>query len=521
MRRTMLNVILGAVIVAAVAGAIFWWLQTSAPPDEEGQVRSAVVERGTVQVGVSASGSIEPQARVGLAFEVPGRVAEVLVEMGDAVEAGDVLVRLDDGQLALQVQQAEAALAAAEAQLAQLQVGARPEEVAAAEAQLQAVQFQVSAVAATRDQLEAGASDAQVAAAEADLASAITQQRMAEDMHEKTMTCVTFELPYGMGQDKICPALGPIEEQARYGLNAADKALAAAQAGLDEALGGSDADQIRAARANVAAAVAQRDAMQAQLDLLLAGASEEQIAATAAFVAQAQAALELAELMLERATLYAPFDGLIAAVNVTEGQITGGGVPAITLVDSSRFRVTVEVDEVDVAELSEELPVEVMLDALPDVVLDGTVERIAPATTRLASIGAGGLAAMGGGISSMGTAGLSSLGAGISSPGIVSYDMIIALDETDAPVRAGMSASVIVMVEEVTDVLLLPTWLVRIDRDTGQTYVQRQAGAQTERVDVQLGVRGDGVVQVISGLEEGDVILLIQESIVETIQEAR
>jgi len=491
MKRTMLYVILGVVIVAAVAGAVAWWSRLATPQEE---LRSAVVERGTVRVDVSASGSLEPQARVGLAFEMPGRVAEVLVEVGDTVEAGDVLARLDSEQLALQVQQAEAALASAEAQLAQLQAGARPEEVAVAEANLRAMQAQVSAAVARREQLEAGASDAQVAAVEADLASAITQQKAAEDMHDRTMTCVTINM-YGQEMD-ICPALGPFEEQARYGLNAADKALAAARARLDETLAGANADQVRAVQANVWAAAAQRDAAQAQLDLLMAGASEDQIAATAALVTQAQAALDMAELTLRRATLYAPFDGVVAAVNVTEGQMIGGGLPAITLVDNSRFHVEVEVDEIDVAQLSEGQPVEVTLDALPDVVLSGTVECIAPAA-----------------------AGLASIGTGLAAPGAVSYDMTIALDETDAPVRAGMSASVIVMVREVTDVLLIPTWVVRIDRHTGQTYVQRQVGEQTERVDVELGVRGNGVVQVLSGLEEGDMVVLIQEKMLEVIRE--
>jgi len=491
MKRTMLYVILGVVIVAAVAGAVAWWSRLATPQEE---LRSAVVERGTVRVDVSASGSLEPQARVGLAFEMPGRVAEVLVEVGDTVEAGDVLARLDSEQLALQVQQAEAALALAEAQLAQLQAGARPEEVAVAEANLRAMQAQVSAAVARREQLEAGASDAQVAAVEADLASAITQQKAAEDMHDRTMTCVTINM-YGQEMD-ICPALGPFEEQARYGLNAADKALAAARARLDETLAGANADQVRAVQANVWAAAAQRDAAQAQLDLLMAGASEDQIAATAALVTQAQAALDMAELTLRRATLYAPFDGVVAAVNVTEGQMIGGGLPAITLVDNSRFHVEVEVDEIDVAQLSEGQPVEVTLDALPDVVLSGTVECIAPAA-----------------------AGLASIGTGLAAPGAVSYDMTIALDETDAPVRAGMSASVIVMVREVTDVLLIPTWVVRIDRHTGQTYVQRQVGEQTERVDVELGVRGNGVVQVLSGLEEGDMVVLIQEKMLEVIRE--
>jgi HlyD family secretion protein len=461
MKRTILYVILGAAAVMAVVGVIAWRSRPAARSEEE--IRSAVVRRGTMLVAVSASGGIEPQARVGLAFEVPGRVAEVPVEVGDAVEAGDVLASLDSDQLALQVQQSRAALASAQAQLAQLQAGARPEEVEAAEANLRALEAQVSGAAANRDQLEAVASDAQIAAAEAELASVSLQQKVAQ-----------------IAYDRVDKKDRERKEQARYNLYAADEALAAAQARLDEVLAGADADQIRAAQANVWAAAAQRDAAQAQLDLLLAGATDGQIAAAEARVAQAQAALELAELSLEQATLRAPFDGLVAKLDVTAGERASAGLPAVTLIDTSGFHVRVSVDEIDVGRLAEGQMARVTLEALPDVEITGIVERIAPAAL-LAS-------------------------------GVVNYDVIIGLAPTDVPIRADMTANATIVVEELTDVLTIPTWVVRVDRTTGQTYAHRQVGDDVERVDVELGARYEGFAQVLAGLSEGDVVVWVSDS---------
>jgi len=462
MRRTTLYVILGAVVVAAAAGAVVWRSRPAASPEEE--TRSAVVERGTLLVAVSASGSIEPQTHVSLAFEGAGRVAEVQVEMGDKVEAGDVLAQLDTRQLALQVQQALAAVDLAEAQLAQLQAGARPDEVTAAEANVRAAEAQVSAAAANRDQLEAGPSAAQIAAAKAQVASVELQRLVTRYAHDKTV-------------DETRDARK--REQVRYDLYAADKALAAAQAELDGLLAGADADAVRAARANVLVAAAQRDAAQAQFDLLLAGATGEQITDAEAQVAQAQVALELAELSLRHATLRAPFDGVVAAVNVTAGEMAPAALPAITLLDTSGFRVAISVDEMDVGRLAEGQVAQVTLDALPDVVIAGAVERIAPAATF--------------------------------EGGVVTYDVVIELASSDVPLRAGMTANVTIVVEELADVLKIPTWVVRVDRDTGQTYVHQQKGDEVERVDVDLGVRHEGIAQVLGGLAEGDV-LVFQEA---------
>ena len=477
MKRTALYVILGAVIVMAVVSVVIWRSQVAAQSRED--TRSAVVERGTMLVAVSASGAVEPQSRVGLAFESPGRVAEVALDEGDAFKSGDVLAQLDARRLALEVKQAQAALALAEAQLAQLRAGPQPEEVAAAEANVRAAQAQVNAAAADLDQLEAGASDAQIAAARADLAAAISQQKVAADTYERTLECVNFTLPTGE-KKKICPALGAPEEQARFNLQAADKGLAAAQARVDELQAGADTDEVRAAQSAVWAAAAQRDAAQARLDLLLAGATDAQIADAEAQVAQAQAALEAAELSVRHAALRAPFDGVVAEVNVTAGEMASVGSPVITVLDLSRFRAVVSVDEIDVGLLAEGQTAEVTLDALPDVVVNGTVERIAPVATF--------------------------------DGGVVYYEVTIGLDTTDAPVRANMTANATVLVQELTDVLTIPTWVVRVDRSIGQTYVYRPAGDDVERVDVDLGVRYEGRVQVLDGLSEGDEVVWVPES---------
>jgi HlyD family secretion protein len=493
MKGKWLYTALGVLAVLAVVGVLVWRSRPVAQSEEA--FRSAVVERGTMLVAVSASGSVGPEVRVSLAFELAGRVAEVPVEVGDRVEAGDVLARLDSERLAWQVRQAEAALASAEAQLAQLQVGPRPEEVAAAEANLEAAQAQVSAAAANRDHLVNGASDAQIAAADADLASAVAQQKIAEDTHNLTMECFTFSLAPGTVvplpdgstitlteglEDGICPALGVPEEQARYNLEAADKALVAARARYDEVLAGADANDVRAAQANVAATAAQRDALQAQLDLLLAGATDEQIAAAEARVAQAQTALEQAELLLGQATLRASFDGVVAEVNVTPGGMTSA-LPAITLVDTSGFHITIDVDEIDVGQISEGQEVEVTLDSFPDAVIAGIVERIAPAATRQG--------------------------------GVVYYDVTVKLEPTDVQIRADMTANATIVVDEITGVLLIPTWVVRVDRDTGTTYVDRQVGGEVERVDVVLGVRHGGSAQVLDGLSEGDVAVWVEDGL--------
>ena len=477
MKRRTLYVIIGAVAsVAAIAGVVIWQTQSTTQSTEEAQ--SAVIERGTLLVAVSASGVIEPRDRVNLTFEQPGLVDEVLVEVGDTVEKDAVLAQLDTGQLALQVRQAQAALASAEAQLAQLKKGARTEEVAAAEASLHAAEAQVSGSTAQLDRLKAGATDAEIAAAEAELASATIQQIKAEDMHELTMKCYTFE--WGGQERTICPALGAPEEQARYNLEAANKALAAAQARYAEALAGTDANQIRAAEASVLAAAAQRDAAKAQLDLLLSGATEGQIAAIEAQVEQAQASLKQAELALEMSTLRAPFDGSVATVNVKAGEMAPTGRPAVTVVDASKFHITVSVDELDVGRLSEGQSAQITVEAFPDSTLDGTVESIAPAATF--------------------------------EGGVVYYDVIIALSPTDVPIRTDMTANATIVVEELSDVLLIPTWVVHVDRTTGQTYVDKKVGEQTERVNVELGVRHEGVAQVLDGLVEGDVVVWIQTS---------
>ncbi len=485
MKRRILYVILGAVLIAAVIGLLVV-RQTRQAATVEEETRSAVVERGTMLVAVTASGNIEAETRVSLVFQVPGRVAEVPVEVGDAVAAGDVLAQLDSEQLALQVEQAQAALASAQARLDQLQAGARQEEIAAAEANLRAVDAQVNAASASLAQLQSGATDGQIAAAESDRAAAIIQQIRAEDAHEMMMKCFTFTIPAMPGgvtekEHTICPALGAPEEQARYSLAVADGSLAAAEAYLDELLAGADVNQARAARANVSAAEAQRDATQAQLDMLLVGATEGQAASAEAQVAQAQAALEMAELALDKTTLRAPFDGVVAAVNVTANEMASAGpLPAITLLDVSKFHMLVGVDEIDVGQLEAGQAAQVTLDAIPDTIISGRIERVAPAAT-------------------------------IDAGGVVYYNVIVELDPTDVAIRADMTANVTIVVEELTDVLTIPTWVVRVD-DVGQTYVNQQAGDEVTRTDVELGVRHAGNVQVLGGLSEGDEAIWVQES---------
>ena len=354
---------------------------------------------------VSVTGEVVPAVWATVSAETGGTVLEVLVEPGDEVAAGDLLVRLDPTDAQLAVQQAETAVETAQAQLALLKAGPRPEQVAVAEAQIEAAQAVISQTAAQRNQLWSGATEAEIAAARAQVAAAQVEQWLAREAHDQTMKCYT--LPDG---SEVCPALGAPEEQARYALHAADETLAAAQAQLDALKAGSYL-QVRTAEAAVSAAEAQQNITQAQLDLLQAGATAGEIAVAEAAGTQAEAALETDQVALARCEVRAPFAGTSGAVNVRRGELVVSGQSLVTLGDLTTLRVeTTDLDETQVARVADDQQAAITFDALPERVFTGHVTRISP----MAKPGAGG----------------------------VNYTVVIVLDESDPTIRWGMTAFV-------------------------------------------------------------------------------
>ncbi|MBC7250590.1 MAG: efflux RND transporter periplasmic adaptor subunit [Anaerolineae bacterium] len=333
---------------------------------------------------VSASGEVVPLHRATLASELGGQIVAIGVKEGDTVEAGQVLLQLDAADLVQAVAQAEAALSAAQAQLARVKAGARPEEiaaaegaVAAAEAQLAAAQANLSAAQAELARVQAGARPEEITIAEISVERAQTAKEMAERLYELIAYRPGAEVSEAAFNAKLA---AHDLDLAKAQLNLLKAGATAQELALAQA-------QVRAAEAQVRAAEAAVTQARAQLDLLKAGASAEDIAISEAQVAQAQAALEAAKANLNKATLVAPFSGTVGAIYVREGEMITPGQPVIALGDLSTLHVeTTDLYEVDVARVKVGQKADLTFEALPGRKLMGTVTYIAP----MASVGEGG-----------------------------------------------------------------------------------------------------------------------------------
>lgn len=324
---------------------------------------------------IAVEGSVEPAQWVTLRAGESTLVAEVLAAEGDTVRAGDALLRLDDTDAQLAVQQAEAALAGARAHLALAQAGARPEQLAALEAQIAVADAAISQTTALLAVARVGGTEADVADVQAAIAAADFAYRQATEGHDDTMKCFDVPRPDG-GTEKVCPALGTYEELTRAQMEAAQAALAAAQAQL-AALRGPSSATIAEAQAAVATAQAQRDAAQAQRDLARSGATAETLAIAEAAVRQAEAALNSARDLLDARTITAPFAGVIADVAVRPGDATATGSALVTLATLDRRHIrTKNLTELDIAHVAEGQAVAVTFDAQPGQTFAGRVVRI-------------------------------------------------------------------------------------------------------------------------------------------------
>lgn len=507
MRR--IGIIIVIVGVLAAAGFFFWRQRQTEQAGAVEILREATVSREQIAATVNATGSIEPESLVSLTFGMAGTIRDVNVVRGQGVQVGEVLADLNAAELSLAVQQAEDALriqqltqhqrqnnAPTEATLAaaQADIDAAKANLLVAQANLSGAEAAVLQAQAQKAQLLAGPTAGQIAAAQSQLAAAQAQQKTAQITYDRVTECVTVDLPDGSDKD-VCPGLGDPEEQSRFNLNNANVALAAAEANLsdlqsgprssdvqvaDAAIASAQAN-VQAATGNVAAAEANVARAEAAYARLLEPPTADELDILAAQVASAETNLALAQLRRDQAQIVAPIAGQIANVMVHAGEQASPGVPAIMIVNEGAFHITVNVDEIDIDQIAVGQSVDITLDALPNVVVKGTISEIAPTSA--------------------------------STGGVVTYLVTINIAPEDGVnLRAGMSANASIVVQEVENVLTVPNWAIRLNRETGEAFVQvKQADGSIAEIAVVVGLRNELSSEVRSGLQEGDVVVVTNE----------
>ncbi|MFN2291817.1 MAG: HlyD family secretion protein [Anaerolineae bacterium] len=390
---------------------------------------------------VSAEGVVLPIKKVELSFEGSGRVDRILVGEGDHVVAGQELAVLVTRDLEQAVAQAEAHLESAQAQLTKAHAGARPEEIAEAEAGLAIAQAASTAASEALAVAESEVTEAEaneraakdgIAIAESQLASAQAAYEAARAAYNKLTSQPTerdvqiaekqvelaknqvwdTQLMQDVGQSQegeaemgeigvqiaelnlekvkagarpedIAEAKG-LMEQTAANVKVAEARVARTRALATQAQMGRQAAEsgLMQVKAQAVRAEAQTLQAQAQLDLASAGSRVEDIAAAEAQVKQAEASLAKAQNDLEDALLKAPFDGIVGEVLIDEGDIVAPQLVAMQFGDLQRLRVeTRDLSEMDVARVQIGQPATIIVDALEGEEMPAIVASIAPLAT--------------------------------------------------------------------------------------------------------------------------------------------
>lgn len=467
--------------------------QVSLPTEEE----MVTIATGDIATTISASGGLVAQRDADLSMSQQGIIRTVHVQVGDVVEAGDPLMEIDPGALERTLRNAEQSLIIQENNLAALYTGATAEEVAAAQASLASAETSLDTAYQGASAAEIAAAEASLASAEASLASllagpdaaALTQAQA--KLQKAQSTVQQAQAAYDQIKDR--PDVGATT-QARD-LQQATIDLETAQAEYDQLMTGASADELAQAEANVqsarssldklrndpnrasnvASAESQVAAAQSSLASLTSGATVEQVTTAEAQVEQARISVETARAALDDATLTAPFGGMITAVNSVEGEQSSGAV--ITILDLDSLHVVLTVDEVDLGAVEIGQHAFVTLESYRDTIIPATVITIEP---------------------------ISSSAAGSA---IATFNVHLQLDESDTPLRVGMTANAELVTAEATGVLLVPNDTLTADRATGRYYVNLFNGATVESREVEIGLRNGDMTEIVSGVSEGDRVV--------------
>jgi multidrug resistance efflux pump len=363
-----------------------------------------------------ASGTIEG-TQVILAPELAGRVLEVLVQKGEQVEAGQVLVRFDDTLMQAQLSQAQAALHQAQANYDLVSRGPTPEQrqlaIASAQTELtnaqQALQAlndnarlseaqsmqSVASIDKARDKAQQYLDNVVTEADPVDIDAAWASVIIAGDKLEKAQE--DFEpyenkdqsnVPRAMLQARVAAAQKQYDSMverynnlvgtankydlavARADVALAEARLADAQRKYDELQDGIDPDALALAQDRLKTA-------EANLAVAQADSSPEQLAIAQAQVEVARGALKVIQAQLAKLTITAPMDGIVILRSAEPGEVLVPGAPLLTLLRLDDLTIAVYIPEDRYGTIRLGQFATMSVDSFSGETFDATVIRIA------------------------------------------------------------------------------------------------------------------------------------------------
>lgn len=299
---------------------------------------------------IDVTGQIEA-VTVSIGSRVGGRVSEVLVEEGARVKQGDILVKLEANEAEAAIAAAQARLAQAQSTLAKLETGARPEEIRQAEAAAARAEAQYQMAQKGARKQEVRAADAAVDAARAQRDEAKAEFDRVKRLYEGSA------------------ASQQLYDQACHALEAAEAQLNTATERLNIVVEGARSEEITMAKAAYEQAAA-------AMDLIKNGARKEDIDAARALRDAAEADLQRASVAADEMVIKAPRDAVVESLDIHPGDIVKPGA-ILSLVDPEDLKVYIYVSALALGRLRTGEKIPLTADAYATQRFDATIDRVA------------------------------------------------------------------------------------------------------------------------------------------------
>ncbi|MGB9743553.1 MAG: efflux RND transporter periplasmic adaptor subunit [Minisyncoccales bacterium] len=471
-------ILISSLILLIIISVCFIFLK-----NKNNQISLVEVKRGDIVEKVFESGQVRSGEKINLSFKNSGQIQEVYVQVGEEVEIGQPLIKLDTTELEIQLQQARLSLESAQLNLAQHNqitlVAAQEELETSYNSALTILDAAYPQIYNTSNFVKTFV-DTYIATQDDDARriielknqiknQEITAQALLNQIKQNPTDYPQIENALATMKNCLEITFNSLETMRkiindssfyRFNVSTSDQNLLETyKTNINGAL-----NQVINLQQTIATAKTNLKTCQTNIDLY-------QIQ-----IKQAEAQIALYENQIKEAVLVSPIKGTVVEINKKVGEFVQPliGSPVIVILPKVPYEVKVDIYEENIVKVKVGNPVEISLISFPNKIFKGKVISINPAEKIIQDV--------------------------------VYYEVIIGFEEFPEGIKSGMTADVAIQTNFKKDVLVIPKNVIQ--KKENKNIVKVLKNGSFEEKEVIIGVQGvDDMVEVISGLTEGEKVI--------------